>query len=836
MADVTTTFAAKDESFASTVDRLQQRLTGFSNETASFSEKVSAMGASFSRLAGPILAAGAAFLGAQSAAQAFRDALSMAGRLDDLSKATGASAGELAVLGQAFELGGSSADKLGPILQRLNAFLGEAIIPASAQAQALTALGLSFADLQGKAPTQVLETLTQRLAAIEEPTVRATLAQAVFQKAAVDIAPMIGNFSAEVAKATQYLGSLPDELSKSAGAMADFEEDINAISEKFTQFAAGVLSRVIPALSAVSEAISGTDAAGFGAGLGQAFSDQLERIVGLARMKGPEIANALFGNMKDSILVAAETFASSMLTATNRVRVFLDTLFSGGEGSGVNALSDNFANALINAAARFGVKFFDVLSDIGNALNQLLAGNASFAQNAFSKAFSAVISAFSSDLVQFLSNPIAFVASSLGKALTGAAQSSAADFQSGYDNAFGTTVQKLRGGLQGVVDATGSRMESSSSFFNEKVTQAAQKAGEESYNVQTNFFGGAEAAQRIQDRLEQAKNNSGMMLESGKGTEKHSEGVSQNSTAAKAALEQALEAMKGTESSSDKVSKNGKDFANSIKEAESASEKLAENLSGPKSLSGLDAKAQRESGDLREALGRLKDYVVEDGAMRKYNREQDSAQRTLDRKLDEAAKLRERGLDVAAADKEARARDQFTREELKSRYDFLSKEKLNHDLELASRKKSYGEELEARRKAASDYEERQKRSADYVNETMRDRANRDAETVRLAAIDFFGSVASSGSVLKSDGSNAGGFLKQGGQDAASALRDAVGLKAGNKPWWSGGGELDFIKDLKNQGKNQDAQGSPMASINTALNTLIQYIVRDDRLPQNALGF
>jgi hypothetical protein len=836
MADVTTTFAAKDESFASTVDRLQQRLTGFGNETTSFTERVAAMGAGFSRLAGPIIAAGAAFLGAQSAAQAFRDALSMAGRLDDLSKATGASAGELAILGKAFELGGSSADKLAPLLQRLNAFLGEAIDPASAQAKALTALGLTFVDLQGKTPTQVLETLTQRLAAIEDPTVRAALSQAVFKKAAVDIAPMIGNLSDEVARAAQYLGSLPDELNKSAGAMADFEDDIKGISEKFTQFAAGLLSRVIPALSAVSEALSGTDAAGMGAGIGQAFSDQLERIVGLARMTGPEIASALFGNMKDSILVAAETFTSSMLTATNRVRVFLETLFSGGAGSGVNALSDNFANALINAAARFGVKFFDVLSDIGNSLNLLLAGNASFAQNAFSKAFSAVISAFSNDLVQFLSNPIAFVAGSLGKALTGAAQSSAADFQFGYDNAFGTTVQKLRGGLQNVVDQTGSRMESSSSFFNEKVTQAAQKAADGSNEVQTNFFGGAEAAQRIQDRLEKAKDNSGMMLESGKGTEKHSEGVSKNTTDAKAALQQALEAMKGAETSSDKVSKNGRDFANSIKEAESASEKLAENLSGPKSLSGLDAKAQKESGDLREALGRLRDYVKEDGAMRQYNREQDSAQRTLDRKLDEAAKLRERGFDFAAAEKEARARDQFTQRELASRYDLLSKTKLQDDLERAARKQSYGEELEARRKAFNDYEERQKRAGDYVNEKMRDAANRNEEALLGAANDFFNDVSAGGSKLKGDGSDAGGYLKQGGADAASALRDAVGLKAGHKPWFSGGGELDFIKDLKAQGKGQDPMASALSAINKALETLTKYIVSDDRLPQNAIGY
>ena len=77
MADVTTTFAAKDESFAATVDRLQQRLTGFGNDTALFGGKVEAMASSFRSLAGPILAAGAAFLGAQTAVQAFRDALDL---------------------------------------------------------------------------------------------------------------------------------------------------------------------------------------------------------------------------------------------------------------------------------------------------------------------------------------------------------------------------------------------------------------------------------------------------------------------------------------------------------------------------------------------------------------------------------------------------------------------------------------------------------------------------------------------------------------------------------------------------------------------------------------
>jgi hypothetical protein len=53
MADVTTTFAAKDESFAKTVDKLQGRLTGFSGGVESFNSKVAGMASSFAKFAGP---------------------------------------------------------------------------------------------------------------------------------------------------------------------------------------------------------------------------------------------------------------------------------------------------------------------------------------------------------------------------------------------------------------------------------------------------------------------------------------------------------------------------------------------------------------------------------------------------------------------------------------------------------------------------------------------------------------------------------------------------------------------------------------------------------------
>jgi hypothetical protein len=42
--------------------------------------------------------------------------------------------------------------------------------------------------------------------------------------------------------------------------------------------------------------------------------------------------------------------------------------------------------------------------------------------------------------------------------------------------------------------------------------------------------------------------------------------------------------------------------------------------------------------------------------------------------------------------------------------------------------------------------------------------------------------------------------------------------------------------LKKQGEKQDPMASAMSAINKALETLTKYIVSDDRLPQNAIGY
>ncbi len=142
MADVTTTFAAKDESFAQTVDNLQKRLTGLEGDVKGFNERVASMAKGFGDLIGPIAAATAAFLGIKSAVDTFFSAIDKAGALQDLSARTGESVGNLAILQRAFKNAGSSAEAVGPMINRLQKFIVSAGDSTTVQAAAMRQLGL----------------------------------------------------------------------------------------------------------------------------------------------------------------------------------------------------------------------------------------------------------------------------------------------------------------------------------------------------------------------------------------------------------------------------------------------------------------------------------------------------------------------------------------------------------------------------------------------------------------------------------------------------------------------------------------------------------------------
>ncbi|MBJ7392736.1 MAG: hypothetical protein JHC85_14300, partial [Chthoniobacterales bacterium] len=114
MADVTTTFAAKDENFAKTVDGLQKKMDVFGKQMEGFNATVGNVGGALAGVAGKIAVFAAGFVAVQAVVGAFKDAIDLGGQLNDLSARTGETAGNLMILQRAFENAGAGADSVGP--------------------------------------------------------------------------------------------------------------------------------------------------------------------------------------------------------------------------------------------------------------------------------------------------------------------------------------------------------------------------------------------------------------------------------------------------------------------------------------------------------------------------------------------------------------------------------------------------------------------------------------------------------------------------------------------------------------------------------------------------
>jgi hypothetical protein len=329
MADVTTTFAAKDESFAKTVDGLQKKMDGFSKQMEGFNSTLGNVGTSLIGLAGTLAGFAAAFVATQTVIQSFKAAIDIGGQLNELSLRTGESAGNLMILQRAFENAGAGADSVGPQLNKLQRFINEATDASSEQAKALARLGLSYDELKGKTPIEQMQLLANRLAAVKDDGERAALAMKIFEKSGGELLPLLRAMTEGLDKARQQLGSAPDAINLTAKALDDIGDNLGAISNKSTEFALGLLTTLAPALLDITTKIATIDAAGFG----KAISGYIE-----ATLKW---ASATFGlgSALDSIKAAIDGIASGnfaqgfdllFLTAKNTGLNMINVLYDGG--------------------------------------------------------------------------------------------------------------------------------------------------------------------------------------------------------------------------------------------------------------------------------------------------------------------------------------------------------------------------------------------------------------------------------------------------------------------------------------------------------------------------
>jgi hypothetical protein len=347
-----------------TLDNSVKKVAG--NVTASFGSMVKA-GAALAVGFGAIKLAGAAF---REVFENFGEALDLGGELNDLASRTGETAGNILVLQRAFDNAGSSAEKVGPSINKMQKFLDDAAQGAAKNTEVLGRLGVSMVELEGKTPTEQMQLLAERISAIQDPLQRGALAMAVFGKSGGELLPLLRNFSGELETAQSQLGAMPGVIDRSNAAFDTISDNISVIQTKFRDLAAGLLDRLAPALEFATTMLTRFDAAALGMKIGDILIGAGEGMKGFTEaMKAlgtGDLALAwdiAFTSMK---LSAAESFNSILNNAKaafSAIGAFIKAVL--GPDSGVfSYLSNAFDMLGLKMSKSFNESFMAIVSII----------------------------------------------------------------------------------------------------------------------------------------------------------------------------------------------------------------------------------------------------------------------------------------------------------------------------------------------------------------------------------------------------------------------------------------------------------------------------------------
>ena len=278
MADVVTSFSAKDEGFAATMQRLQSRLAGFNKQMNTVSSGSAAVATSFKNLTKSVVGLGVAYLGVSQAMSAFSQGLDLAGRMADMSTITGESAGNLAALERAFNNTDIGGEKMLPMLSRMTEFiqkLGSNSPEAVANAERL---GVSLERLKSQTPIEQFKTLIQAVAKLSTENEQLTMSGDIFgNRMGAKMIPLATKFAEEMGKARAQLGDLVPILNTSAGALDDLGDAIKvAVASKPLEFAIGLLAAMTGKVDGLATSISNLNAAGAGMNIGKMIMGSME--------------------------------------------------------------------------------------------------------------------------------------------------------------------------------------------------------------------------------------------------------------------------------------------------------------------------------------------------------------------------------------------------------------------------------------------------------------------------------------------------------------------------------------------------------------------------------
>ena len=275
--------------------------------------------ASFASMGASIAGVIAPFVGLYAAIDSVKSALDLGGRMNDLSKTTGETAGNLAILERAFDNAGVGGEKMGIAIASMSNFMTDFQAGSTAASATMDRLGLSMADLAGKSPIEQMRVFMAAIADIEDPSLRTAMAMDVFKKAGKEIVPLASDFAGELANAKGELGSLPGILDENAASLDDLGDKLtNSVGSKLTELAVGLAAGTTGANDFVT-ALSKIDAAGLGENIGNALRNMFAAPMESAKALGYtlETGAKVAGNALINAIVYAADYWGSVFSSSD---------------------------------------------------------------------------------------------------------------------------------------------------------------------------------------------------------------------------------------------------------------------------------------------------------------------------------------------------------------------------------------------------------------------------------------------------------------------------------------------------------------------------------------
>lgn len=277
--------------------------------------KAAARMKNFALIAGA-LTFGAAIAGAYKLGRALKDAFDTGGALSDLSSRTGIAVKELVILEQAFKDNGIAAEKVGPIINKMQKGIVDFKAGLSTQVRAFERLGIAFEDIQHKTPLEQFQMIQNALNGIEDQTLKAGTAMEIFGRSGGELQALFDDTGA-IQKATVFVGSAAEILEKNAAKFDRISDLLNSASVKFQGIILALAEVAAPKLLAALESFAKMDFAG----IGQRFLAGLD-VEGAKNllMSAAKVVAAFLGNkMVEAIRLSASLFEVAYNHMTTKI-------------------------------------------------------------------------------------------------------------------------------------------------------------------------------------------------------------------------------------------------------------------------------------------------------------------------------------------------------------------------------------------------------------------------------------------------------------------------------------------------------------------------------------